>query len=348
MERCAHTLLCSIGDVEAQTAKGHAVRDHILRPCSARMVPHHVAVRFVAEEVDAFLRSPVRVWHAHNNLGHDHGSWLVERFCDVEVRKGRRQEREVRVERPTGAVNGIAQRVVHAVVGERVQQAQPLCRQNLCEEGNVAPLLYARLRSASSGRRCLCLRRQLPSRAGDVRASCGARLSSASDGGCSLFRPRLLARRAEDVRISSHLRPGRQRRSDEFRRPGIPCLIQDVPKRARALLERRRASRRGWRQGSIRAERRRDASVGRRWLCLRTLLWDSRAGGGGGLRSAAGGGDRSFLAIELHAGVRLAVPGDAGACAARPRVPRKFLSQMATDDDVDDDVDDGDVDDDGC
>ena len=117
--------------------------------------------------------------------------------------------------------------------------------------------------------------------------------------------------------------------------------------RPRLLARRRRASRRGWRQGSIRAERRRDASVGRRWLCLRTLLWDSRAGGGGGLRSAAGGGDRSFLAIELHAGVRLAVPGDAGACAARPRVPRKFLSQTATDDDDDDggdDDDDGDDD----
>ena len=119
VERCAHTLLRSIGHVEAQTAAGHGVRVHIVLAVVARMVPHHVAVHLVAEEVDAVRRRPVWVWHAHHLLGHDDGSWLAERLCDVEVGKGRRQEREARVECPAGPVDGIAQRVVRVVVGEK-------------------------------------------------------------------------------------------------------------------------------------------------------------------------------------------------------------------------------------
>ena len=107
------------------------------------MVPHHVAVHLVAEEVDAVLRRAVWVWHAHHLLGHDDGSWLAERLCDVEVGKGRRQEREARVEWPAGPVDGFAQRVVHSVVGEKVRKFPRLRRQNLCEEGNLAPLSYA-------------------------------------------------------------------------------------------------------------------------------------------------------------------------------------------------------------
>ena len=104
------------------------------------MVPHHVAVDLVAEEVDAARRRPVRRWHAHHLLGHDDGSWLAERVCDVEVGKKRRQEREVCVQWPASPVDGLAQRVIHLAFGEQVRKLLRLRRENLCEEGNLIPL----------------------------------------------------------------------------------------------------------------------------------------------------------------------------------------------------------------
>ena len=103
------------------------------------MVPHHVAVHLVAEEVDAVERRPVRVRHAHHLLGHDDGICLAKRLCDVEGGKGRCQEREVLVEWPASPVDGFAQRPVHSVVGEHVCKFLRLPRQYFCEEGKLAP-----------------------------------------------------------------------------------------------------------------------------------------------------------------------------------------------------------------
>ena len=74
------------------------------------------------------------------------------------------------------------------------------------------------------------------------------------------------------VLLPGHSLPGHLRLPYEFRRLSIPCPLQIVRAsrdRARVLMERRRASRRGWRQGSIRAERRRDANA-RSTPCLRS------------------------------------------------------------------------------
>ena len=139
MQRLAHTLPRGSGHVEAQIAAGHAMRLHTLRLCAARMVPHHVAVWHVAEEVDAVGIKPVHVKHSHHLLGHDDGSSLAERLGDVEVCKGRCQEREVLIEWPASPVDGFAQRPVHSVVGEHVCKFLRLPRQYFSEEGKSAP-----------------------------------------------------------------------------------------------------------------------------------------------------------------------------------------------------------------